>query len=288
MVVELGTISCKAYFRAYTPLTDEGIVSETRPKWPMSKVKLGKLAAKKYRQMWGLYTIEGAAAVGDALDAGADFHGILYSERAYRRDEEKRLLERLDAAGVSILDVGEAMLEQISGLVTPPPVIGIVQVGESVYPDTGKRGVVLALDRVQDPGNVGTLIRTAEFLGASQLWLGRGSVELYNPKVLRSAMTAHLHLPVAENVDLIDTLRDVQQSGGKILLAEMDGVETGLDMAESGPTVLVLGNEPRGIATELHAFADQFVAIPRRGRVDSLNVATAGAVLLDRILFPRN
>jgi TrmH family RNA methyltransferase len=145
---------------------------------------------------------------------------------------------------------------------------------------------VLALDRVADPGNVGTLLRAAAFYGVREVWLGTGSAEAHSPKVLRAAMAAHLHLRVCEQVNLAAELAGAKRSGARVLAAEMEGVErsAGSLPGRGAGQVLVLGSEAHGVDPALIELADERLAIARRGPIDSLNVAMAGTVLLDRLL----
>ncbi|HEX05091.1 MAG TPA: TrmH family RNA methyltransferase [Bacteroidetes bacterium] len=145
--------------------------------------------------------------------------------------------------------------------------------------------VVVAFDRVMDPGNLGTLIRAAVFYGVTEFWLGEGTVDVFNPKVLRASMGAHLHATLYRGVNLEQSLTAAVAEGVRVIATEMDAEgEIKPVHPDSRPVVLLLGNEPAGVSPGLVALATEHVAIERRGPVDSLNVAMAGSVLLDRLL----
>lgn len=260
-------------------------MSERPPAWPLSKANLAKLAMKKYRQRWGLYLLEGYSAVTDALAQGGEVLGVLTEESPQEHPAMQPLTDELRKRKLETLAVEPALLKRISGLVTPPPVIAVLKQRPPAEPDPGQPGwIVLALDRVQNPGNAGTLLRSAAFYGVRQVWLGVGTVERYNPKVLRSAMSADLHLEISVDVDLAAAFRQVRESGGRIYAAVMDGEEEVGARPVDGPSVLLLGNEPGGVDPGLVESGDVRLAITRRGPIDSLNVAMAGAILLDRLV----
>ncbi len=260
-----------------------------RPPWPMSRGNLARLENKKYRQRWGLYILEGTAAIRDALEAGAPFHGILVDDRLQDHPEERELIPVLHQSGVAVQQVPASQLKRISGLVTPPPMVGVFVEEPPLEPQIPSRDpLILALDRVQDPGNAGTLMRTAAFYGVRELWFGKGTVERYNPKVLRAAMSAHFQLRIAVNVDLEDAIRRSKKEGCRVFAADAEGEDRLAALDESHPAILLLGNEPNGVDPALLQLADARLAIARRGRIDSLNVAMAGAILLDRLLTGRN
>jgi TrmH family RNA methyltransferase len=261
----------------------------SRPPWPISKSNLAKLENKKYRQRWGLYLLEGTAAIRDGHQAGARFYGILVDERYHGHHEETALVQTLRGSGVSVQEITESELSKVSGLTTPPPMLGVMLEEQPYLPEIPVvTPLVLALDRIQDPGNAGTLLRAAAFYGVSEVWFGKGTVERYNPKVLRAAMSAHFHLKIAVNVDLESLVRRARESGCHIYVADMEGVEQTIAPDASHPAILILGNEPNGVDPVLLTLADTRLAISRRGRIDSLNVAMAGTVLMDRLFAGRN
>jgi len=262
--------------------------AENRPPWPLGKTNRAKLALKKYRQRWGLYLLEGESTVRDAIMSGSDIHGVLFDPRLQEKSGDNELLQIFKKHNVSVIEVEEAELKAISGLTTPPPVLAIMLEKEPDLPSIPPEPpMILALDRVQDPGNVGTLIRSAAFYGIKEIWLGRGTVERYNPKVLRAAMAAHLQLSVIPNVDLHEAVVQAKNAGCPVYVADMEGGEEVGKIDSNHPPILILGNEPAGVDPELVAAADSRVAILRRGPVDSLNVAMAGTVLMDRLLAKR-
>ncbi len=255
-------------------------------RWPLGRANLIRLSTKKYRRGMGLYILEGSASILDALDADAEIVGVIHDSRALRRSGDSEALEEIKRRRVALQEVTQADLRRISGLKTPPPVLAVVRRYPArvpcIPPDAR---LILAVDRVSDPGNLGTLLRSAAFYGVKEVWLGRGTVGLYNQKVVRGSMAAHLHLRVCSDLDLTETIPKAKDRGCRVLVAVVEeGEVPEFIPGGSAPAVLILGSEPHGISTELMDLADIRLAIPRSGSIDSLNVAVAGTVLLDRLL----
>lgn len=138
----------------------------------------------------------------------------------------------------------------------------------------------LALDTVQDPGNLGTIIRTAAAAGAERLWLSRDSVDLDNPKVLRASAGQWFRLPMAVSLDLTDVVCQCQAQGIQVVATIPDATLSYWDIDLECPTLILLGNEAAGLRADLVKKADKLVKIPLAPGVESLNVAIAAALIL--------
>ncbi|MBZ0264617.1 RNA methyltransferase [bacterium] len=263
----------------------------------LNKVNLHKLSQKKYRDQWEMYLIEGNAAIRDAIGYSAPVVAIVYDERVENRKQDTLLLEESRARGIRVEKFDQKDLQLLSDLTTPPPVIALVHKKERPLPELSElNGLVLSLDNVSDPGNVGSLIRAAAFYGVEQIWLGKGCVDLYNPKVIRAAMGCHLIVNLHQDIDLVALLNEAKMENFLILASNVENGVSPAPWQTLGSTlssrhsasppkgaVLVLGNEAHGVNNEIDSLADLMLAIPRVGLVDSLNVAMAGTVLLDRL-----
>jgi RNA methyltransferase, TrmH family len=144
----------------------------------------------------------------------------------------------------------------------------------------GEAALVLCLDAVQDPGNLGTMVRTAEAAGASGMVALKGSVDAFAPKTLRSAMGSAFRLPIATDVEPEELLLKARAAGMKAVATAMDGNVAYTDFDWRQPAMMILGNEANGAREELLKRCDARVSIPLRAPVESLNVAAAAAVLL--------
>ena len=223
--------------------------------------------------------VEGPGVVRDALDAGIPVHEALYTGAASADPATGPLLEELRDAGASLELVSNDVLAEFADTVTPQGLLVMVGIPRRSLADVASRRLAV-LDAVQDPGNVGTLIRAAEALGGGGVVLLPGTADPWSPKVVRAAAGASFRIPVVETVveDLAAWCRDQ----GVPLLAAAAGGEPAPRDAAAHDAVLVLGNEGAGVSDAIRAVADGVVGVPQRGRADSLNVAMAGAILMDR------
>ncbi|WGV25730.1 TrmH family RNA methyltransferase [Halotia branconii] len=175
--------------------------------------------------------------------------------------------------------VSKEILQAIATTVQPDGVIAIAKRGDSPnqVPFTG---LVLALETIQDPGNLGTIIRTAAAAGASGLWLSSDSVDLDNPKVLRASAGQWFRLTTAVSEDLPATVQHCQQSGMQVIATLPSATLTYWEVDWRKPSLILLGNEGAGLSSDLATLADKQVKIPLSPGVESLNVAIAAALML--------
>ena len=143
---------------------------------------------------------------------------------------------------------------------------------------------VIILDEISDPGNMGSLLRSAAWYGIDSVLCSNNCVDIYNPKVVRSAMGAHFYISNLINIDLIETINMLKIEQYHIIGASLKGVHYKKMKVHREPWALILGNEAHGINEELYNIMDQKVSIPQRGPIESLNVAIAGSILLDRLI----
>jgi TrmH family RNA methyltransferase len=143
------------------------------------------------------------------------------------------------------------------------------------------------MDQVRDPGNAGTIIRTADAVGAAGVYLAAGSVDLYNPKVLRSTQGSIFHLPVAAEIDPAVCLKTLRNKGFRVFIADPRADRSHTEVRYPGRFVLAVGNETHGVSQEVRDRADQLIRVPIRGRAESLNVAMACGVILYEALRQR-
>ncbi|MEW9700583.1 TrmH family RNA methyltransferase [Paenibacillus sp. SI8] len=243
-----------------------------------SRVKdWSQLLERRGRDKQGKYLIEGYHLVEEALKTGAPVETIVYSlDKGLPHD-----LSELAPEGVEWVGVSQAVLEKCSDTQTPQGVFGVVA-KSSLGSDellSGAFDLVVVLDGVQDPGNLGTIIRSADAVGASAVVLGRGTVDLYNPKTIRSTMGSMYHLPIVE-ADLLQLLPRARERGVRLVTTSLQAQRSCYDTDLRQPSWLILGNEAKGVSAEVAAQSDVQVIIPMQGKAESLNVAMAATVLL--------
>jgi len=223
--------------------------------------------------------VEGPNVVRDALEARATVHEALYTEAAASDPAVEPLLGELRSAGAVVELVSEADLAVFADTVTPQGLLIVADIPRWSLEDVARPRLAV-LDAVQDPGNVGTLIRAAEALGAGGVVLLPGTVDPWNPKVVRAAAGASFRIPTVETT--VAELTAWCRQRGVPLLAAAAGGEPAPRRAAARDAALVLGNEGAGVSDEVLAVVDGVVGVPQSGRTDSLNVAMAGAILMDR------
>lgn len=248
--------------------------------------RVRKLVKKGVRDASKEFLVEGPTGVREALALGgvdsvfvegppsSSFEDILGSARAKR---------------IPVWEISDQVMGSISRTETPPGVLAIARHIDRPPEKLVRSGFNLAviLAEVRDPGNVGTILRTAWAAGAQAAFLGKGTADLYNPKVVRAAVGAVFGVPVARDVDVAWLLNELRDLGVQTIAADPQG-DTAYDEADMrGPVAIVLGNEAWGIGQGLSGLVDHSVCIPMHSGAESLNVAASTAVLLFEVMRQR-
>jgi TrmH family RNA methyltransferase len=238
-----------------------------------------RLLRRRHRDATGLFLAEGPQAVGEAQAAGAVVD--LFTTSPVRAEE----VAAARSAGVGVWPVTEAALAALAETVTPQGVVAVCrQRHRDAVGDVARARLVVVLAPVSDPGNAGTVLRTADAAGAETVVFAAGSVDPYNGKCVRASAGSLFHLPISVGGDAAADLPALRAAGLRVLAA--DGhAEVDLDQAAdagllAGPTAWVFGNEAWGLPEQTRALADEVVRVPIYGRAESLNLATAAAVCL--------
>ena len=241
---------------------------------------LRSLRTDKGRRETGLFLVEGARLCAELPPAMAEL--AVATEEARNNPAARAALERLAAAGVSVLEAPAHDIERMSDTVQSQGIMAAARWRDVAPEDLGlgESARIVALDAVSDPGNVGTVVRTAAWFAAGALLLGRQCADLLNPKTVRATMGGLFHLPVCRDVPLAEALPRWKARGFELVAATMDGSPDWGAWARAPRSILLLGSEAHGIAPELLALADRRVTIPRLGSGDSLNVAVSAGILL--------
>jgi RNA methyltransferase, TrmH family len=229
------------------------------------------LARRRERRDRGQHLVEGPNAVGEALAAGV-VEEVFVSERG--RDT-------VTTAGVPVRVVAEHVLERLADTTTPQGVVAVATSRTATLDEVVGRGLLVVLNEVTDPGNAGTIVRTADAVGATAVLTTVGTVDLFSPKAVRSAAGSTYHLPLVPEVDLAEVAQACRDAGQRLLGLDADAPGSVFDLESgTGPVALVLGNEAHGLSGDAARSLDATVAIPRWGRAESLNVGAAAAVAL--------
>ncbi|MFL5381529.1 MAG: TrmH family RNA methyltransferase [Longimicrobiaceae bacterium] len=245
---------------------------------------LRALAERKHREAEGLFVAEGVRAVEDLAASPLPLRFAAASSSLEDTPRGAALLRALERRGTPVRAVDERALAALAGTEHPQGVLAVATIpraGLDALRLDAEPAAVLVLDAVQDPGNFGTLVRTAEALGAAGVIALPGTVDPWNPKSVRAAMGASFRLPIAAAG--WDEAGPWLAGRGVAVVAAVVGADP-LPSPPPRRAALVLGNEGAGVGEETLARAGVRAGIPLRGRAESLNVAAAGAILLHELL----
>jgi TrmH family RNA methyltransferase len=238
------------------------------------------LRRRKARERNGLFVAEGVRAVDELLRSSLKVRGALVSEQLTGDPRGTELLGRLKDSSIAVEEVGARDFESAAETESPQGVLAIAEVPGGTLADLPQTDSLrlLVLDAVQDPGNVGTILRTATAFGVSATFSLPGTVDLWNAKVVRSGMGAHFHHPCLSGTwDDLDTFRHDRTVDVWAADAAGDSIS---DIAAPARLALIVGNEGAGLSSDSRTRADRLVALPIAAAVESLNVAVAAGILL--------
>jgi TrmH family RNA methyltransferase len=239
--------------------------------------------SNRERRQAGAFVIEGVRLVEEALKRGWPACLVLYSDEINERG--RSVVQGFQQQGVETYEVASAVLRSASDTGTPQGLLAVLQAHTLPVPST--LDFVFIPDSVRDPGNLGTMLRTASATGVQAVWIPPGTVDPYSPKVLRSAMGAHFCLPVIVH-EWISLRELVQLHSLYCFLADSEAtsVYTGVNFRR--PVAMIVGGEAEGASQEARMLASETVQIPMSGQVESLNAAVAAAVLFYEVVRQRS
>lgn len=239
------------------------------------------LRRRKGRADTSLFLLEGPRVLSEALASDVQVEALLCSRLQEPDAERSELADRFERAGVTVEWLDRREFAEISTTVTPQGVVGVARIPSMGWESVRVPRIVL-LDRIQDPGNVGTLIRTGEALGAGAVVCLPGTADPWGPKVVRAAAGSSLRLPVI-TARTEEVLGRLETMGAKLWVADPAGAPVSRGSGRPARLGLALGSEGHGVSDDLRNQADRVVSIDMKRPVESLNVAVAGAILMDRI-----
>lgn len=254
------------------------ITSGQNPKLKLVRALLGR---SKERREAGMFVAEGVRLVEEAVKANWPFQFVLFSAGLSERGEE--LIKTLTANHVDVEEVSGDLLQKVSETETPQGILAVLPLAD--LPSPGSPNFVLIADQIRDPGNLGTLLRTAAAAGVQAALLPPETTDAFAPKVLRAGMGAHFRLPIH-----LMTWEEIEQLGKsaklQFYLADVNGKscwETDLRQ----PLALIIGGEAEGADDEARKLAKQRISIPMQGKVESLNAAVAGSIVMFEVVRQR-
>jgi RNA methyltransferase, TrmH family len=233
-----------------------------------------RLKKRAFREEDRRFLVEGAQAVAEALAED----GRLLS--LFVHDDLDPLAVRAKHAGVPIDQVTERVMERLTSTVTPQGVVGIAPFVDVPLVALAPPGVVAILHEVRDPGNAGTILRSADAAGATGVVFAGSSVDAYNPKCVRASAGSVFHVPVVRAVATEDAIASLREAGFALIAMDAHGEEDLFEAEIPRSPAFVFGNEAHGLPSEILEAADRRVRVPQAGRAESLNLAAAATVCL--------
>ena len=237
-----------------------------------------KLKDKKYRDETKLYVIEGIKMLEEAIAEKASIKTIIICEECLKAgDLEQKFLYEI--AKYNCIYVNSKVFNSLTDVIAPQGIMAVIEKPNKDIKINYDQDIILALDGIQDPGNLGTILRTADSVNLKQIIVTKNTADSYNPKVVRSTMGAILRIKIIETEDLIKTLKEAQKNKFKIIATSLD-TENSIYDIEYNKKVIVIGNEANGVSKEVQELADNKVKIPMLGKTESLNASVATGIML--------
>ena len=249
-----------------------------------SKIKLVRalLGRSKERREAGAFVAEGVRLVEEAVKANWNCRFALYDETLSERGRLQ--VEGLKLKGVDVEEVSASVMKSISETDSPQGILAVLEQTQLPIPDSPN--FILIPDQIRDPGNLGTLLRSAAASGVQAVLIPPETTDAFAPKVLRSGMGAHFRLPI-HSISWDEVEKVVKLEGLNVWVADMDGQscwETDLRQ----PVCLIVGNEAEGVSESARTLANGKISIPMSGETESLNAGVAGSVLMFEVLRQRS
>ena len=227
-----------------------------------------KLKEKKYRV--DSYIVEGIKMVKEAISENQEIALIAIRED-FKID--------FDTKKIKIVTISNKIFNDISDVKTPQGILAVIKKNQNNQIETNQE-YILALDSLQDPGNMGTIIRTADSANINQIIINKTTVDPYSPKVIRSTMGAIYRTNIIEVEDLKTTLKEMKSKGFQIITTDLKATQSIYDINYNNKTVVVIGNEANGVSQEILQTADKKVIIPMLGKTESLNASIAASIMI--------
>ena len=237
-----------------------------------------KLKEKKYRDLENAYIVEGIKMVKEAILEKASIKQIIICDDCEKSDSIPKEL-MYEIAKYDCLYVTSKIFKYISEVQTPQGVLAVVEKNNRDEDINYNEDIIVALDDIQDPGNLGTILRTVDSVGLTQILVSKGTADPYNPKVVRDSMGAIYRVKVIECEDLLETLKEVKRNKFKILVSSLKESNS-IYNVKYNKKVLVIGNEANGVEEKIMNIADEKIKIPMLGKTESLNAAVATGIIL--------
>ncbi|WP_129595997.1 23S rRNA (guanosine(2251)-2'-O)-methyltransferase RlmB [Anaerophilus nitritogenes] len=241
-----------------------------------------QLEKRRYRQKSKQYMIEGIRIIKDAIENEKSLEYIIFCEELYKNKDADEIIEILLHKGIKVYQVPTSLFIKLADTQTPQGILGILSMEDYQIEEIFKtsNGLFLVLDRIQDPGNLGTMIRTADAAGFDAVVLSKGCVDLYNLKTIRSTMGSIFHMPIIHMEETIGILELLREQNIHIITTSLDTKYYYDEIDYTKKVAIVIGNEGNGVEKEVIDLSDSVVKIPMIGCAESLNASVASSIVM--------
>ncbi len=236
-----------------------------------------KLKDKKYRDMHNEYMIEGVKLIEEAIQEKVKIKQIIICDDCEKIEGIPKEL-MYEIAKYECIYVTKKVFESITSVVEPQGIIAILEKTNPNQQINYQEDIIIALDDIQDPGNLGTILRTVDSIGLTQILVSKGTADSFNPKVVRSTMGAIFRVNIIECEDLRKELKEIKKHKFEILVTSLETEKSVFDI-EYHKKVIVIGNEANGVSKTIQDIADQKMKIPMLGKTESLNASVATGII---------
>lgn len=238
------------------------------------------LTKKKYRDIENKFLVEGPKLIFEALSSGYECELILLLKHV--EAEFQNLIKPFLSKTKRIEFINEKEMRKIQSTVHSQGSIGVFKKNYSKKLNQIQCRLIVALENVNDPGNVGTIIRNADWFGVTEFLLSDDCADIYNPKTIRASAGSVFHLDIIDEINLLDTIVFLKTKGYKILCADITGTNI-YNYSKSNKEIIVFSNEANGPTDKLLKLTDEKITVPKKGKAESLNVASASAIILSEM-----
>lgn len=233
---------------------------------------LVSLKQKKYRLQHQQFLVDNPKVIFEEM--GNDSLDSIFATKKFFEEHEEQI-------PFDLLDVlHDSDLKKITSSVTPQGIVAVFNINEAKEFDKKDKNILL-LEDIQDPGNMGTIIRTADWFGFDNIFLSEDCVDIYNPKVVAASMGSIFHINVFQDLNLLKFVKELKDEKYQLVVSDLEGQVEKID--DKQKTALVIGNEAKGVSQQLKSLADVRVQIPKAGQAESLNAAVAAGIFMHKI-----
>ena len=237
-----------------------------------------KLKDKKYRDINNEYLIEGIKLIKEAIQEKAKIKQIVICDECEKTEAIPKDL-MYEIAKHECIYVTKKLFETLTNVVEPQGILAIIGKSDPKQEINYNEDIIVALDDIQDPGNLGTILRTVDSIGLTQIIISKGTADVFNPKVIRSSMGAIFRVKVIESEDLKQTLLEIKKHKFELLVTSLQTKKSVYDIKYK-KKIIVIGNEANGVSKEIQELSDYKIKIPMLGKTESLNASVATGIIL--------